>query len=185
MQISMKSCLLSAVCSLGVIGAGAVNAAYDNPVIPNLDDAVLNALLVPGEYEFDNTTIGANQSINDSWVFTVNEQVHAIIDVTSTEFLLGNFLLLGNDEELDVTFTGTAGNIGEGIYDLGILDTGITYTINVVGSTANSLGLAGGGYDGDLNLSAVPIPAAAWLFGSALLGVVGVGRSRKASSAKA
>ena len=34
---------------------------------------------------------------------------------------------------------------------------------------------------GSVSMSAVPIPAAAWLFGSALLGMVGIGYRRRAS----
>lgn len=36
-----------------------------------------------------------------------------------------------------------------------------------------------GSYSGTLELAAVPIPAAAWLFGSSLLGVVWIGRRRR------
>jgi hypothetical protein len=42
-------------------------------------------------------------------------------------------------------------------------------------------GTNGGFVNGGVVLSAVPVPAAAWLFGSALIGMVGVSRSRKAT----
>ncbi len=40
-------------------------------------------------------------------------------------------------------------------------------------------GLSGGMVNGPVVLSAVPVPAAVWLFGSAMLGMVGISRSRK------
>jgi hypothetical protein len=36
-------------------------------------------------------------------------------------------------------------------------------------------------YEGDWVLSAVPVPATAWLFGSGLLGLIGVARRTKSS----
>ena len=35
------------------------------------------------------------------------------------------------------------------------------------------------GFEGTVNLSAVPVPAAAWLFGSGLVGLIGVARRKK------
>ncbi|WP_207168490.1 VPLPA-CTERM sorting domain-containing protein [Thiocystis violacea] len=45
--------------------------------------------------------------------------------------------------------------------------------------TSFELHLAGSGAIGDIQFSAVPIPAAVWLFGSALLGLAGVGYRRQ------
>ena len=39
-----------------------------------------------------------------------------------------------------------------------------------------------GGYNANFNFSVVPVPAAVWLFGSGLLGLVGVARRRKATA---
>jgi hypothetical protein len=57
------------------------------------------------------------------------------------------------------------------------------YTGNNVAGTLNSylLGSATLGADGTLAINAVPLPAAVWLFGSGLMGLVGVSRRRKAA----
>jgi hypothetical protein len=48
-----------------------------------------------------------------------------------------------------------------------------TYVLEVRG---NVVGAEGGGYSGVLNVAAVPVPAAAWLFGSGLIGLVSLRR---------
>jgi hypothetical protein len=48
-----------------------------------------------------------------------------------------------------------------------------TYVLEVRG---NVTGAAGGSYSGTLNVDAVPVPAAAWLFGSSLIGLVSLRR---------
>lgn len=50
-----------------------------------------------------------------------------------------------------------------------------TYVLEVRG---NVVGAAGGSYSGVLNLAPVPVPAAAWLFGSGLVGLVGLRRRK-------
>lgn len=49
--------------------------------------------------------------------------------------------------------------------------------------TGNMVADAGflGGAEGAFTYSAVPVPAAAWLFGSGLIGLAGIGRNRKAA----
>jgi len=55
--------------------------------------------------------------------------------------------------------------IQEGVNEFGIFD------LNPV---------AGGGFEGELSVNAVPVPAAVWLFGSGLIGLIGVARRKKA-----
>ncbi|MET0028743.1 MAG: hypothetical protein ABW101_14035, partial [Candidatus Thiodiazotropha sp.] len=62
--------------------------------------------------------------------------------------------------------TGISGNLVDANFVLSGLSAG-TYTLQFVG---NADGAMGGAYD--VTVSAVPLPAAAWLFGSALLGFV-------------
>ena len=68
---------------------------------------------------------------------------------------------------LDMYFTFVEGDVGALSVDL--------FTEGSAGETALTLTVD------DLALSPVPVPAAAWLFGSALLGLAGVGRTRKAA----
>ena len=77
-----------------------------------------------------------------------------------------------------VTLQGTGSTTGIVAQSAIDLDTG-TWTAFVVSSTDNSLEqIASGSITGG-TVSAVPVPAAAWLFGSALVGLAGVGRRRK------
>jgi hypothetical protein len=61
-------------------------------------------------------------------------------------------------------------------------------TYNMILVSASYVGSAWGGFDGNpymetwnVNLAPVPIPAAAWLFGSGLIGLVGIARRKKSS----
>ena len=59
-------------------------------------------------------------------------------------------------------------------------------TLSWGGQCASSSNLCGGGgdlsgFEGPLLIQAVPVPAAAWLFGSGLLGLVGFARRKKAA----
>jgi hypothetical protein len=74
-------------------------------------------------------------------------------------------------------------NGGSGIFTLKVNNSGTGPTVGVtqvLGQTvtANDLLLEADGY---VNLTAVPIPAAVWLFGSGLLGLVGIARRKKAA----
>ena len=53
--------------------------------------------------------------------------------------------------------------------------SGISYVILETSNTASGL------YFDDLSFTTVPIPAAVWLFGSGLLGLIGISRRNKAA----
>ena len=55
-------------------------------------------------------------------------------------------------------------------------EAGQIYTIALGGYRNGAWGLTQDGYK--LNVSAVPVPAAVWLFGSAMAGMIGVGRRK-------
>lgn len=62
----------------------------------------------------------------------------------------------------------------------------VTYTFTNLATGHYSLfvggddGAAGGRYTANMTLTAVPIPAAVWLFGSAVMGLLGIGRRQRA-----
>lgn len=68
---------------------------------------------------------------------------------------------------------GTVGSVT--VLPATVLNPG-TYVLEIRG---NVTGDFGGSYAGTLNLTTVPVPAAAWLFGSGILGIVGVARRRE------
>ncbi|WP_101756934.1 VPLPA-CTERM sorting domain-containing protein [Oceanicoccus sp. KOV_DT_Chl] len=102
-------------------------------------------------------------------------------EVTELELLYSGFDHAGNFANNTLlattnTFFPTAGNSAS-LLDILLTQNGV-YTIAVGGEAGFSIGST---YDYTLNLSQVnevPVPAAAWLFGSALLGLVGAGRKR-------
>lgn len=80
---------------------------------------------------------------------------------------------------LSQTFTPADFTTGSAAYAGGVLETLAnlapgSYSLGVSGTT-----IAGGAYSGTVSISPVPIPAAALLFGSGLLGLGVVGRRRK------
>ncbi len=89
-----------------------------------------------------------------------------------------------------MTFTVGAGQIGGAIKFAWGATTGIdvvnVWDVNPDGSLSYATvpGMKDGpfpGFQASFNLSPVPVPAAVWLFGSGLLGLVGVARRKKAA----
>ncbi|MEH6591128.1 MAG: hypothetical protein V7746_12780 [Halioglobus sp.] len=82
-----------------------------------------------------------------------------------------------------LSLTGGAGGASFTVAQPGLLNLADNSTFgNAVGGAdlfSNSAGLYLGGDLTFTEVAAVPVPAAAWLFGSAILGLVGIGRKRK------
>ena len=80
----------------------------------------------------------------------------------------------------DVVGTIITFNWGSDAQDTGMIQT-ITLTAPFLGSTTDSGNVenAPGTWTGDVASATVPLPAAAWLFGSGLIGLVAAGRRRK------
>jgi hypothetical protein len=62
-----------------------------------------------------------------------------------------------------------------GLWDAGFNGTNFNNAVSAVNLFGNQAGLF---LEGEIVMVPVPVPAAAWLFGSALLGLVGMGRGR-------
>ncbi len=146
--------------------AGASNGVTDQIVTYNDTNVVLGTSTI--------TQAGVN--FVDSWALTSNpdggiksvavENVNANVTLTSIK-LFNSF-----DNSLVAE---TNADLPNGTWTLGsLLLASNTYTLKVFGS-----GAIGNGYL--LNVSSVPVPAAIWLFGSALMGLAGFSR-RKANS---
>jgi hypothetical protein len=67
---------------------------------------------------------------------------------------------------------------------LGMMGPYMTGWLGMTGHKDNGGGVGSmGGYPKSLSITAVPIPAAAWLFGSALMGLIGINRRKMVLSA--
>jgi len=114
-------------------------------------------------------------SFVDEWTFTLTDYLSVSFSVDANDsppaFNISNFLVksdafLFDYESADNRYSFT-----------GDLPSG-TYTFNVEGVSSGSIG---GSYIGTVGATEVPIPAAAWLFGSALLGLGAVRRRKNAA----
>lgn len=123
---------------------------------------------------FEHTTdIFTSMTLNGN--HTAYQAGHIFIDANG---------LTGGINLMPVTVTG-------GIVDLALLGVGSSFLVSTAGNMIAPLTICPQGRDGCHpppaiqayvgSVSTVPIPAAAWLFGSALMGLAGVARKRKLS----
>ena len=96
------------------------------------------------------------------------------LDAADTGLNLTNFSYAGNNKDL------------RALLHAGVGTQAVTFQFDTNGKNLNFLTTNGTetttSYSGTIN--AVPVPAAAWLFGSALVGVAGIGRRRQPSEKK-
>lgn len=112
----------------------------------------------------DKQTIAKNTAVSDDWTFNVNGSSNVLISASNVPAWVTAFTLDGVDILVDAF--SPAGFISA-------LLTG-DHVIHVEGITSSKL------YSGYQFTVTTPIPAAVWLFGSALLGMMGVTRRKKA-----
>ena len=117
-----------------------------------------------------------NGSLNDNWVFN-------IADVTSVDIILNVQEFINSTVNLTVKLDGNVISFdGAGLWSFnGLLGAG-NHIINLFGNVVNQ-GSTKSNVNINVGQSAVPVPAALWLFGSALLGVVGLSTRKKAKTA--
>ncbi|MBK1706359.1 hypothetical protein [Halochromatium glycolicum] len=150
---------------------------------------------------FYNVQATQARAYSDAWTFTAAE--NAIVDVVLVDISVldgaggGLGLLSGiiSGGTVDGTlWEGTIGSIGSSIttFDPTVLldaGTGAATPFELLSAVVNAgeeigivvSGDGPAGYAGIVSLTQVPIPAAVWLFGSSLLGVVWVGRRRRSA----
>ena len=140
---------------------------------------------------FATSHLGSGVVFDDTYAFTPNVAGASAIASTVNIPLPGSgavFDITGLTADL-VTTSGDPVNgpfavVGAGVVQANgdiqmsaILTNGVQYAVRVQGTTAGS---SGGFYAGEIHLQqVVPIPGAVWLFGSGVLGLLGVGYSRR------
>jgi hypothetical protein len=166
--------------NFGLLGNGTAN------ILANLPDSDPNIVW----FEF---TLGATQNVTlDTYGSIIsarddingnplpaNDTILALYDSTGS--------LLDQNDDCDLGYESCLDFIGlvAGTYLAGLSNTFFPFEFIDMWDTDISLGLFNVG-DGQVNLnitvSAVPVPAAAWLFGTALIGFVGLSRRRSVKS---
>lgn len=159
-KLLLRSCALGAILAFSALGAQA--ASFDAGVFSDLGDGF--------------TTSGLSGNFLDTYSFTVEDPNLSIKIEGTHEGMAGNDLLLTNVN------SGAQYHLGEN-FSQALNFGGGEYIFTISGFALN--GVDGNCLDGtkisdyNLTMSAVPVPAAAWLFGSALLGFVSFSRRRK------
>ena len=142
-------------------------------------------------YSLDNVGQDNNQQMTGSFQWTYNEgDFENGSGVFSELFIPGHgsdidALTINFDIKKSIEFSLTANIHGGGVNVSLFLVTALTPTqsafIDLGRSTyeIESGGQSGGFVSGSISPAVVPIPAAAWLFGSGLLGLIGMARRKK------
>jgi len=144
--------------------------------------------------------------VNPTSAYTSKKFTGFYFDVTGSDYNNSNILFSGTPTPSDIAFNATkingTTNLNLGEFDVVIgwkdgidLSTGSTFSFQVadrgrslsdwgsIGMRGQATGLTGGssfnGSAKEISTSPVPLPAAAWLFGSAILGMAGIGYRRK------
>ncbi len=107
----------------------------------------------------------------------------------------GGFISLASGtgiEQLDLSFSGIFGNSNTNVYSQAIGGGSALFSIDLKNSTLlpgitsvqghSKAEGALAAVDGSINLTAVPLPPAVWMFGAGLAGLLGVGQRKKASN---
>jgi hypothetical protein len=154
-KLLIRSIALVAFLAFSTVGAQA--ASYDAGVFSGAGDSY--------------GTPSPSGNFLDSYSLTVDAASLDVNIAGSHQGMFGDDLLLTNlttneQYHLGTTFSETL-TLGAGDYIFTISG----FALNVTDTKISS--------DYDLTMSAVPLPAAAWLFGSALLGFVSYSRRRK------
>lgn len=146
---------------------------------------------------FENTItspIDVDQPFSDTWNFTTPANVNSVaISITNVAINFGKFTV-GAINNFQAKFNGEALEFEEVGSDFVLVK--VLSGAYSVSQTSHVLEITGvvpagnltGSYGGNMTVAAaelpkIPVPAAVWLFGSALLGLFGIGRRKEIISA--
>jgi len=201
---SLAAGTLLATLSLGANATMAINVFNEPPdfpggvsfsspfaaslgVLPNGVSTVLGSLA--GNCEIWDCNNDPNGDTQDSVLFTVgpNARLNSIFITTSvaeapTGFGASFSLQAAGQPPVSVAFTpylpldSTSANQLSSLLGPGV------YALSIYGQRASAAGAYAMDYTVELNVSAVPVPAAAWLFGSGVAGLIALNKRRNAKN---
>ncbi len=171
----MKLKYLAAVSLLALASAGAHAATLSYDLGSSTNAGTLTE--ISGSNDYDASMLHNGTSFIDYWTLAITENPAANTSISFTDFTVAGLFDITFTSGSGLTFTST--NDNSYVFE-GPLSTG-TYNIILSGNTS---GLLGGLYSIELNATPtaapVPIPPAALLFGSALIGLAGLRRKKAA-----
>ena len=134
----------------------------------------------PDYFAYD-YTFASGDVIDDIFLFTIAPSTpESILSTTATSTEIGSFFGVSGFEFALTDYMGTVmsdwGMAGDNIDLYSSVTSGGTYGVYFKGTVTGSEGAV---VSGIAAIAPVPVPAAAWLFGSAFLGLFGMSRSRK------
>ncbi len=189
----IKSKLLGIIAMLAVTGANASTVSVDPSVLTVAPGSSFTAAITADFTAEGGASEGGFLLSWDPAVLTLNEAASGASADIAGDIVLDFAIVDPVFGELDYSYStcllACAPSTVYGVYDLSFDvnpaasgDTPIALTIGVIGdrwSDANGDLLPNPTFNGaTITVSAVPVPAAAWLFASGLLGLVGVARRR-------
>ncbi len=173
--MKLRHLLVASLLAIASAGAQAASLTYDASASTN--PGVLTPQSGPNDYDASMFHPGLpGTTFTDHWTLEITETPAAFVELVFSNFQLTDVLDLSFTGGSGVSFTSTDDDYYR--FD-GTLSPG-SYNITISGLTSGSWG---GSYKIELNAAPVPIPPAALLFGSALIGLAGLRRRKAAHEA--
>lgn len=167
---------------------GTFTFTYDNTISDSIHDEYLDGPLAPNQVQngqYDNAILSAtyvvNSGINKDKIFSFNQGDSSSIRINRKSVSLGTTLWISLDlydgDDKVIVFLGVEGisPLNDSLLELPNTRKADMATLQI-GSMLSNETYPGGFVFKDV--SNVPIPSAAWLFGPSLLGLAGVVRKR-------